>query len=61
VLRLFSKLPTKEVNKLWEGLLDETPSIKPNIDSEKEKRIEWVKLKYVDKVIIKSVNEGIYR
>jgi len=58
VLRLFAKLTTEAVNNLWEGLLDEKPSMKPHTDSEKEKRIEWVKLKYIDKAIVRRVKEG---
>ena len=58
VLKLFMKLPTAEVNKVWEGLLEERASMKPTPEAEKEQRKEWVKLKYVDKVLLKPVKEG---
>lgn len=60
VLRLFSQLPTESANDVWEGLLKERATMRPTADSDKEIRNAWIRLKYVDKALIKSLKEGRY-
>jgi len=57
VLKLFSGLSTEGVNSIWEGYIEQTPSLKPNLESSKEKRAEWVRLKYVDRAIVRRLRE----
>ena len=55
ILELFSNLSTKDVNKVWEGATQETPSMKPCPDSDQDRREVWIRNKYVEKVFLKPL------
>ena len=59
ILELFSKLNTKDINRVWEGATEETPSMKPNPESDQDKREAWIKNKYVEKVFVRPIEGGL--
>jgi len=58
ILELFSKLNTKDVNRVWEGAIDQAPSMKPDQDSDSERREAFIRNKYVEKVFLKPIQES---
>lgn len=58
VLELFAKLNTKDVNRVWEGAMDQAPSMKPDHESDQERREAFIRNKYMEKVFLKPVKEG---
>jgi len=57
ILELFSKLNSQEVNRVWEGAIDQAPSMKPDTDSDQDRREAFIRNKYVEKVFLKPVPE----
>jgi len=55
ILELFSKLNTQEINRVWEGAIDQAPSMKPDPDSDQERREAFIRNKYVEKVFLKPI------
>ena len=55
ILELFSKLNSHDVNRVWEGAIDQAPSMKPDADSDQDRREAFIRNKYVEKVFLKPV------
>jgi len=59
VLAMYTTITWEQCNKVWEGNAGGFMGLKPKPDSHQIEKEKWIKMKYVDKLFVKNLNENL--